>query len=376
MIISIVLLLVLVLAVDAFLVFTPWLMPDAECMTVTVPHGERDKEPLNGIMRSYAVRTAIACVVCAIAAAAAFLLLDLDLATEQGAGMFAFLYTFAMCAPMVVSFALMLHYRRQVKEIKLEQGWRAEHARSVAFVGVDEDFPRPVSVFWNLLYVPLIAGMVAFALLNYDRFPDMMPMNMDFNGTVTTFVPKSLGSVLFPAYVSSFMGIVFAATHIGVVRSKKPIDPEAPASSALAYGRFARAQSIFMLVGGLALSGVIGTMFYASSLGAVSMSAAVGIMMAVTFAIVAAVLVISVKMGQSGARLAAEAPEGSMPRDDDALWKLGTFYCNREDPSVFVPKRFGVGWTINIANPRTWLVVAVFVVLIVLFAWGSSIIAG
>jgi uncharacterized membrane protein len=98
--------------------------------------------------------------------------------------------------------------------------------------------------------------------------------------------------------------------------------------------------------------------------------------MAVTFAIVAAVLVISVKMGQSGARISAEAPEGSMARDDDELWKLGTFYCNREDPSVFVPKRFGVGWTINIANPRTWLVVALFVAVTVLFVWGSYKIAG
>ena len=106
------------------------------------------------------------------------------------------------------------------------------------------------------------------------------------------------------------------------------------------------------------------------------MNAAVGIMMAVAFAIVAAVLVISVKMGQSGARISAEAPEGSMARDDDELWKLGTFYCNREDPSVFVPKRFGVGWTINIANPRTWLVVALFVAVTVLFVWGSYKIAG
>ena len=376
MILSIVLLCVLVLAVDALLIFTPWFMPDSECMTVTVPHGARDKEPLKGIMRAYALRSAIACAVCAIAAIAGFLLLDIDFSTEQGAGMFAFLYTFAMCAPLVVSFMLMLHYRRQVQDIKREQGWRAEHVRAVAFVGSDEDFPRPISVFWNLLYIPLIAGMVAFALLNYDRFPDMIPMNMDINGTVATYVPKSLGSVLFPAYVSSFMGIVFAFTHIGVVRSKKPIDPDAPASSALAYGNFARVQSIFLLAGGLALSAVIGATFYASSLEVISMNAAVGIMMAVAFAIVAAVLVISVKMGQSGARISAEAPEGSMARDDDELWKLGTFYCNREDPSIFVPKRFGVGWTINIANPWTWLVVAVFIAVTVLFVWGSYKIAG
>jgi uncharacterized membrane protein len=51
------------------------------------------------------------------------------------------------------------------------------------------------------------------------------------------------------------------------------------------------------------------------------------------------------------------------PVPDDA-WKGGVFYFNRQDPSLFVPKRFGIGYTINFANRWSWLVVSILVVLI------------
>ncbi len=66
--------------------------------------------------------------------------------------------------------------------------------------------------------------------------------------------------------------------------------------------------------------------------------------------------------------------------DDDELWRLGLFYVNREDPSVVVPRRFGIGWAMNWGNPKSWglaallvAAIAAFVVLVeVLFRWGGS----
>jgi uncharacterized membrane protein len=36
--------------------------------------------------------------------------------------------------------------------------------------------------------------------------------------------------------------------------------------------------------------------------------------------------------------------------DDDRYWRGGVIYINRDDPAVFVPKRFGVGWTVNLGS--------------------------
>lgn len=364
------LLFVMVLLVDAIVVVMPWLMPDSECFAVTVPHGERAKEPLKGLLREYAMFMAAVSALCLLAWPFALWVLKLDVSTEFGVGMLTLLMTLTMCLPLLVSFFLMLHYRRRVQDIKWEKGWRPEHVRSVAVVGT-EDFPAPISVLWYLTYIPLIIAMVGFALLNYDRFPDTIPMNIDFNGTVTTTAPKSPVTLLFPAFVTAFVGVVFLASHMGIVYSKKPIDPDAPASSALAYGRFARTQSVMMLVTGIALSAVTGITFYASSLGTLPMLASVVIELAMVFLVVVPVLIISGRMGQSGGRIAESAPEGSMSRDDDSYWKLGAFYVNRDDPSIIVPKRFGVGWTLNLGNWASWVVIGVFVIFTTGFALGS-----
>jgi uncharacterized membrane protein len=37
--------------------------------------------------------------------------------------------------------------------------------------------------------------------------------------------------------------------------------------------------------------------------------------------------------------------------DDSRNWKWQIFYFNRSDSRIFVPKRTGLGWTINIAHP-------------------------
>ena len=43
------------------------------------------------------------------------------------------------------------------------------------------------------------------------------------------------------------------------------------------------------------------------------------------------------------------------PRPPDAAWS-GSFYSNPNDPALLVPKRFGMGYTLNFGNPGSWAV--------------------
>lgn len=52
---------------------------------------------------------------------------------------------------------------------------------------------------------------------------------------------------------------------------------------------------------------------------------------------------------------------GGRPPDDK--WK-GVFYSNPDDPAVLVPKRYGIGYTLNFANPWSWVVLAVILLLV------------
>lgn len=354
----------IVLLVGLILTVTPWLMPKTECFTVTVPHGARNEEPLRGLLRSYTCWMVAITALCVLAWPATLALGRIDVTTRSGEFVLTLLLFVTTFAPIIASFALMLSYRARVKAVKQERGWTAEHA-AAAFVGT-EDFPKPLSLAWNLLYLPLIGGLAAFTLSHYDQFPSQIPMNIDLAGNVGSTVPKSPLTVLFPTFFVAFMGAIFTLVHWGTIHSKKPVDPAAPVSSALAYATFARVQSILMVVGGLLISGLTAGLILASSLGAISMVYAAVITMVGTLVFVALVTIISLVMGQSGARLFADTSSAGIARDDDEHWLLGTIYCNRNDPSIFVPKRFGIGWTSNIARWETWALVAGLVALCVL----------
>lgn len=86
------------------------------------------------------------------------------------------------------------------------------------------------------------------------------------------------------------------------------------------------------------------------------------VMVAVTLA---ATFGVGVAYGQNGSRLLqkVDAPEG-MPADDDRHWKLGVFYWNGEDASLFVPNRFGIGWGMNLGRPAAWAIIAAFVLIV------------
>src|SRR5699024_9388459 len=64
----------------------------------------------------------------------------------------------------------------------------------------------------------------------------------------------------------------------------------------------------------------------------------------ITFGIVAGAIVLSVTTGQGGDRVQMNKSSSGkvMNRDDDRYWKLGQFYFNREDPALFLEKRFGI----------------------------------
>ncbi|MGO4474584.1 DUF5808 domain-containing protein [Arthrobacter sp. M-10] len=57
-------------------------------------------------------------------------------------------------------------------------------------------------------------------------------------------------------------------------------------------------------------------------------------------------------------------PGSGWRREDDKYWRSGLFYVNREDHALMVPRRFGLGWTLNFGNPRAAMILAGVVALI------------
>jgi len=63
-------------------------------------------------------------------------------------------------------------------------------------------------------------------------------------------------------------------------------------------------------------------------------------------------------------------------RDDDRYWSGGFLYNNPDDPALFVPKRFGLGWTLNFGHPQARLVLIATLLLPLVIVFLTVLISG
>lgn len=359
---------VIELASGLFLAATPYLMRKNECFAVTVPSAAQADPRVVALKKRYAKAMVTVTVAFAAVAAAAGMLIVYgsgDSAAMGNSGVV--LECVAVIGPAAASFLLMLESRKKVIAIKRAEGWAAARRERAAVVG-EEEVPRPIPLAWNLIYVIIILLTAALGLIFYPSMPDVIPVHADFAGNVDGYAEKSIGAVFgFPLLMEAFMALTFFGCHAIMIRSKHPTDPGAPATSALAYGLFARAQSVFLLVVGVAINAGIGIGFMLSSAGIITLAQFAVAMIIVGVLITIGAIALSVVYGQAGSRLFRRMQgDGYLPDDDDEHWKLGILYVNRDDPSVFLPERFGIGWTINFARPAAWILVGCFLAAVIL----------
>lgn len=339
-------------------IVTPFLMRRGEVFAVTVPDTAAHDPYLRRLKRCYAlIMSALTAVLTAVGAFGAF---------TGDAGLALAVLCVGMLLLCVGSYGLMLYFRAKVQSYKKEQGWQASARESVAVVG-DTPVSRAVSLKWNLLYLPVIAVTLAIGAVGYAQMPDLIPQHMNFQGEVTEYMEKTPFTILVPALIVAFVAACMAFAHWTILRSKRPSNPSAPATSALAYGMFARAQSILLVAGGLALS-LLGPVMELSFIGVIGLGQAGVFVVALALVIVVGSIVISLVYGQGGSRVFSRmAASERLLADDDEHWKLGVFYYNPDDASLFLPERFGIGWTMNWARPAVWAIMLAGLVLTVAF---------
>lgn len=344
----------------AIIALTPWLMKQRECFAVTIPESAQANPQLRSLKVRYSIVVAVATIILSAVCAWLAIVRALELMLT--------VYIVGMLALAAGSFALMLVARRKVQMIKREQGWSAE-AQIRSAVVLEREIPWPLSLKWNIVYVPIMLVTLAMGVAGYSSLPDMVPMHADLYGNIDAYEPKGVNVILFPVLIQLFLAVCMTFAHWSILKSKKNIDPEAPAASALGYGLFARAQSVLLFASGVVLTAGIGITFQLSSLEVIRLGQSVVIVLLLCAPILVGSVVLSLVYGQSGARAVKRlSVSDELLADDDAYWKLGVFYFNPDDPALFVPERFGIGWTCNFARPSVWVIVGVGALVIILFS--------
>lgn len=225
--------------------------------------------------------------------------------------------------------------------------------------------PRQISLAggWLAQIGPflILAGAVLWLVLRWDDIPARIPVHWGIQGRPDRWANKSPAAVFGTVAVGVLLCLLISSLWYATLRGARRIYSSGPRAAHEKH--FQRAVSCFLLGMEYWLALLMGLL----SLAALRphpeapMSALLPILLGQTI-LIAAIFFIIFRAGQGGWRLdwaeeskvADTAPVGD--RTPDECWKLGVFYVNRNDPALFVEKRFGIGWTVNLANPRAWLV--------------------
>lgn len=276
-----------------------------------------------------------------------------------------FLFTGHIFGYLLVSFGIYLRNHYAVKRLKAQEGWMTDTVQRTVVSVKFRNEKLTYSSFWFIPHLLLIVGTILIGVLGYDRFPDVLPMQYGFDGEITRSVAKSYASVLWPAMVQSFLLLMFLFVNYIIGRSKQIVEASDPEGSLKRNVKFRRYWSGYMIIFGFLIMAMMDT-FLLGLLFEWSTTVMTFIIMGTVGVILIGSIALSVKTGQGGSRIRLEnggtAGTSVQTGDQDQHWKLGQIYFNRNDPALFVEKRFGIGWTMNFGRPIVWLIAILILV--------------
>ncbi|HSK11009.1 MAG TPA: DUF5808 domain-containing protein [Vicinamibacterales bacterium] len=223
------------------------------------------------------------------------------------------------------------------------------------------------------LAVATAGGLVAlgYASVNYQRLPDLVPTHFGPSGRPDAWSPRSLSSVMILPLMTLLMGIAMAVMSLLVTRAKRAIRYPDAGVSVDAQQRFRQVSANFLALIVIVMTVMLTLMsIYSIRTGLGLAGGMPGALMAIGALLVVVALggglYIAIRYGQGGARLERRAASAPLTNGlaDNSRWVLGAFYVNRDDPSILVEKRFGIGYTLNFGNPKAVALLVLFLAIV------------
>jgi uncharacterized membrane protein len=216
-----------------------------------------------------------------------------------------------------------------------------------------------------LLQFPLfaiLAGTGIWLNLHWDLIPETFPIHWGANGQPNNWATRSFSGVYGPLLMGAALCALMGFFAYALLRWSRPIRVGGAAGEGERRFRVLVASILVATQYFLALELMwVGLTPLAHQQAG---PPGLGPVLVFVLAFAVAVVVLVMRYGQGGTRLAgvAASPTGATApigdRTPDKYWKLGLFYINRSDPALFVEKRFGIGYTLNFGHPGVWIFLA------------------
>lgn len=326
--------------------FTPYFIRKNICFGISVPESEYYNPQLKTLQRNYSIGCVLAGLILGIGSSVCYIWTSAE-NTMWIQIVSLFLY-------FIISILIYFFIRSKVKTIKQYSDWEIE-TKTVAEISEKSD--KTIRTSWYLLYLVIIAITVFAPVLKYPSLPEQIPMHYNIAGEVDRYAAKSIGIFLTMPVMQLLIGLMFAGINLAISTSKRQRDFKRNSA-------FRGVMSITLFAIGFMVM-LLFTCIQLSMLTILNERLTMFLPIVFLVAIFIICIYLAVKVGQGGSRLKATDDAQVNTVDDDRYWLGGFLYCNKNDPSLFVEKRFGMGYTLNFGNQKSLIAIGILVILIV-----------
>ncbi|MEW9677302.1 DUF1648 domain-containing protein [Lentibacillus sp. L22] len=350
------LLIVMMVPVFLSLMFIPYWTRKTESFGVSIPEEVYFHPEIHSMRKQYVWWMGIVGVI----TVGVFWLLSETVANKESTISISF--SIIIIAYLVISFIIYLYFHRKMKSYKQAAKWSEEQSQLVV---VDTGFRNQKLTYSNIWFViPFAITILTMivSLTSYQQIPQQIPMQYNFSGEVTNYAEKTYRSVLLMPVMQMYLILLFLFINTIIAKAKQQISAGNPEKSKQQNLQFRRRWSAFTILTGIALILML-SFIQMPFIYNIDQQILMVISLVIISVIIVGSIVLSITTGQGGSRVNVHMGDKGevIDRDDDRYWKLGILYFNRKDPSLFLEKRFGVGWTNNWAHPLSWIILLIII---------------
>ena len=284
-------------------------------------------------------------------------------------------FTFSVFVFIFITFGIYLFSNKEMKRLKINKGWMKGKKQIVA---VDTSFSKNrnkkmlVSPWYFLIPLAIVGLNIIIGYKFYPSLPERVATHWNFAGEVDGYQNRSMSLIWQLPLMQLFMTIIMFVSYKAIGWSKQQISVANPEEGRERNRIYRKVWSIYMVAMAIGTN-LLMSMGTLETFKVINHKGYIPLIMIFVFGIlcVGSAIILAVKVGQGGSNLKLNMDEkestSSSERDDDMYWKLGnSIYYNPNDPSIFIEKRFGVGWTINAGSPIGMIIyIALFIVTVV-----------
>ncbi|MCT2346777.1 DUF1648 domain-containing protein [Bacillales bacterium AN1005] len=269
---------------------------------------------------------------------------------------------------MIWGLILYFYCHGKLLQLKKQTGWSSALKKvNITDLGarkLDEMLP------WYIVALPIIftIGLFILTFTQYTHIPESIPTHWGANGQPDSFTEKSYFSVIASLLLLFVLQIMFVGIHEATRKSGIKISAANRAGSRIRQLGIRKYNSWFLAIINLVMTILLSFLQLAIIYPGIFNQS---LMLLVPLAFLALVLIgtlaYAMKIGKLNHDHEVVYPDKKEVSDFDSdyHWKAGIFYFNKNDPSLFVEKRFGVGWTINMGRPLAYVYIFGPIILII-----------